>query len=169
MTMKHSYNNPQQKGFSYVEVLVATTLIAIALVPAMNALQTGIMGAHVHLALTTGYYCRLRKMEELQAEPFSNLLMEAKSAGNNSTTTSFSDVTTKKDSPCYDPASDDEDRRLRRLVYIALYDADPDPFTITDANADGDNDPYTGKTANLLWVKVMTEGSTQGLETLISR
>jgi hypothetical protein len=28
---------------------------------------------------------------------------------------------------------------------------------------------YTGTTANLLWLKVQIEGSSQGLETLISR
>jgi Tfp pilus assembly protein PilV len=152
--MKHSYNNPQQKGFSYVEVLVATTLIAIALVPAMNALQTGILSADVHQQLTEEYYVRLNKMEELQATPFSNLLAAAEVALNNTTATSHSDAAGTAN---------------RSLVYIALYDADADPFTVTDTNADGDNDPYTGNTANLLWVKVVTEGSAQGLETLISR
>jgi len=55
------------------------------------------------------------------------------------------------------------------LVYLSLYDADANPFTITDPNTDSDNDPYTGTTANLLWLKVQTEGSNQALETLISR
>ncbi len=152
--MKHSYNNLQQKGFSYVEVLVATTLIAIALVPAMNALQTGILSADVHQSLTAEYYSQLQKMEELQATPFTSLLNAAKVATNNTTATSFSDATGAAN---------------RNLVYIALYDADAAPFTITDTNVDGDNDSYTGNTANLLWVKVITEGSAQGLETLISR
>jgi Tfp pilus assembly protein PilV len=152
--MQHSYNNPQQKGFSYVEVLIATTLIAIALIPAMSALQTGIMSANVHQALTTEYYSQLKKMEELQATPFTSLLNAAKVAVNNTTATSYSDATGTTN---------------RSLVYIALYDADANPFTVTDTNTDGDNDPYTGNTANLLWVKVVTEGSAQGLETLISR
>lgn len=152
--MKHSYNNPQQKGFSYVEVLVATTLIAIVLVPAMNALQTGILSAKVHKTLTTEQYARLKKIEELEAEPFTNLLTVAKSTASNIIDTSYSDAA---------------GTTSRNLVYIALYDADADPFTITDSNADNDNDLYTGNTANLLWVKVITEGSAQGLETLISR
>ncbi len=152
--MKHSYNKPQQKGFSYIEVLVATTLIAIALVPAMDALQTGIMSANVHQTLATEHYARLKKMEELQATPFTNLLAAAKVAANNTTATSYSDAAGAAN---------------RCLVYIALYDADADPFTITDSNADNDNDSYTGNTANLLWIKVVTEGSAQGLETLISR
>ncbi|MEQ1560847.1 MAG: hypothetical protein ABL933_18175 [Methyloglobulus sp.] len=165
--MKHSDNNPQQKGFSYVEVLVATMLVAIALVPAMNALQMGIMGVNVHKTSTTEHFCRLRKIEELQAQPFTNLLAAAKVAANTTTATYFSDESTRNDLPCYDPTGDSQ-QKLRRLVYIALYDADADPFTIANLN-DTDNDPYTGNTANLLWVKVITEGSAQGLETLISR
>ena len=152
--MTHFYLNLQQKGFSYVEILVATALIVMALVPAMNALQTGIKGANVHQTLTAEYYSQLKKMEELQATPFTSLLNAAKIATNNVTPSSFSDAAGTEN---------------RKLVYIALYDADASPFTITDTNMDGDNDPYTGTTANLLWVKVMIEGSAQGLETLISR
>ena len=151
--MKYSYNNLQQKGFSYVEVLVATTLVAIALVPAMNALQTGILSADAHRSMTAHYYSQLKKMEELQATPFTNLLNAAKIAVNNSTPTSYSDGVGAN----------------RNLVFIALYDADATPFTIADSNTDGDNNLYTGNTANLVWVKVITEGSAQGLETLISR
>jgi prepilin-type N-terminal cleavage/methylation domain-containing protein len=152
--MDHFFNNLPQKGFSYVEVLVAMVLIAIALVPAMNALQTGIMSANVHQTLTAEYYSQSKKMAELQSTPFTSLLNAAKIATNNTTPASFSDAV----------GTDN-----RNLVYIALYDADAAPFTITDTNVDGDNDPYTGNTANLLWVKVMIEGSAQGLETLISR
>jgi prepilin-type N-terminal cleavage/methylation domain-containing protein len=152
--MKRPHNNPQQKGFSYIEVLIATVLIAIALVPAMNALQTGILSANVHKTLTTEQYARLKKIEELQAEPFTSLLSVAKSAASNLIATSYSDA----------PGTAN-----RNLVYIALYDADADPFIITDSNKDDDSDPYTGDTANLLWVKVLTDGSSQGLETLISR
>jgi Tfp pilus assembly protein PilV len=147
-------NRKQQQGFSYVEVLIASVLIAIALVPAMNALQTGMLSASVHQTLTRQYYLQVRKMEELQAEPFIALLAAAKTAGNYTTASTYSDAAGTTD---------------RSLVYIALYDADANPFTITDANKDGDNDPYTGDTANLLWIKVVTEGNTQGLETLINR
>jgi Tfp pilus assembly protein PilV len=144
----------QQTGFSYLEVLIASLLVTIALVPALNALQTGIMSADIHQALTMQYYLRLKKMAELQAEPFSDLLAAAKTAVNNTTTSSYSDAAGTAD---------------RRLVYLALYDADATPFTITDTNKDGDNDPYTGDTANLLWLKVQTEGSADSLETLLTR
>ena len=144
----------KQLGFSYMEVLIATFLIAITLVPAMDALKTGITSANVHETLTTGHYKRLEKMAELQATPFINLLEAAGDATNNITPTSYSESAGTTN---------------RTLVYIALYDGDADPFTITDTNADSDNDPYTGNTANLLWLKVTTEGGAQSLETLISR
>ena len=154
MSMKPPCPKPQQKGFSYLEVLIASLLVAVALVPALNALQTGIMSADIHQTLTTQYYLRLKKMEELQTEPFSDLLAAAKTAVNNTTASSYSDAAGTVN---------------RSVVYLALYDADANPFTIVDTNKDGDNDLYTGDTANLLWIKVLTEGSSDSLETLISR
>lgn len=142
------------QGFTYVEVLVASALIAIALVPAINALQTGILATNIHQNLTTLHYRRLQKMEELQAEPFGALLAAAKTAGAKTTASTYSD-----------PAG----TANRCLVYMALYDADADPFTLADPNTDGDNDLYTGSTANLLWVRVETEGTGQNIEMLISR
>lgn len=153
MTRLTITSKPQQ-GFSYIEVLVAMMLIAITLVPAMDALQTGILSADIHQTLAVEHYARLKKMEGLQTEPFTNLLTAAKAVANSTTATSYSDAVGIAN---------------RSLVYIALYDADANPFTITDANTDNDNDVYTGNTANLLWVKVVTENSAQGLETLISR
>ncbi len=97
------------------------------------------------------HYQRLKKMEEVSAEPFANLLAAAKSAANKTTATSYSDA----------PGTQD-----RRVVYIALYDADADPFVLIDPNTDLDFDLYTGSTANLLWIRVETEGTAQGIETL---
>jgi len=152
--MTPPYPESHQNGFSYLEVLIASLMVAIALVPAMNALQTGILSANIHQTLTTQYYLRLKKIEELQAEPFINLLAAAKTATNATTASSYSDAAGSKN---------------RSLVYLALYDADANPFTIVDSNKDLDNDVYTGDTANLLWVKVLTEGDSEGLETLINR
>ena len=36
-------------GFSYVEVLIATVLISVSLVPAMEALRTGLLGSGIHV------------------------------------------------------------------------------------------------------------------------
>ena len=142
------------QGFAYVEVLVASALMAIALVPALNALQSGIQSTGIHQSLTVQRYQCLKKMAELNAEPYANLLSAAKSATNKTTASSYSDASGASN---------------RRLVYLGLYDADADPFTLIDPNTDGDNDLYTGSTANLLWIRVETEGTAQGIETLMSR
>lgn len=145
---------PTQQGFSYLEVLVASLLIAIALVPALNALQTAISGNGIHQSLTVQHQQRLQKMEILKSEAYGNLLVAAKTAGSKTTATSYSD-------PSGSPN--------RLLVYLALYDADADPFTLIDPNTDSDNDLYTGSTSNLLWLRVATEGAAKSLETLVSR
>ena len=142
------------KGFYYVEVLVTALLIAVALVPAMNALQAGIRSGGIHETLVTQQYHRVGKMEELQSEPFNSLLAAAAAAGDKNTLSSYSDA----------PGTAN-----RRLVYLALYDADADPFNVADPDTDGDNNAYTGSTANLIWLRVETEGTSQGLETLLRR
>lgn len=142
------------KGFYYVEVLVTAFLIAVALVPTMNALQAGIWSGDIDKTLVTQQYHRVSRMEELQSEPFNSLLAAAAAAGDKNTPSSYSDA----------PGTAN-----RRLVYLALYDADEDPFNVPDPNTDSDNNVYTGSTANLIWLRVETEGTPQGIETLLSR
>lgn len=144
----------QQKGFFYLEVLLTLFLISIALVPAMNALQTGIGSGSIHRLLVMQQYDRLSKMEQLQSEPFIDLLSAAAAAGDKNTPSSYSDPLGTVN---------------RRLVYLALYDADADPFNLIDPNTDGDNNLYTGSTADLVWLRVKTEGTHQSFDTLLSR
>lgn len=144
-----------QSGLTYIEVMIAAALIAIALVPAMDALYTGIRGSQVFESTSSQHYAVLGKMEEVLAEPFSILTAEAGAAGNNKTPSSYSDLAGIDD---------------RRLVFIARYDADNadgdgDVFTVPDPNLDGDNDPFTGY-VGLLWVRVEVEGSVVSLESL---
>lgn len=143
-----------QQGFSYVEVLVAMFILAIAIVPAMDAIQSGIQGAGIHESLTRQHYALIKRMEEVQADSYINLLSSAQTAGNATTPGSYSD-----------PAGQTE----RVLVFLALYDADADPFILVDPDNDGDADVYTGDTSNLLWLNVALENSAQSMETLISR
>lgn len=145
----------RQAGLTYVEVLVAATLLAIALVPAIEALRTGMLGAEVHATTASNHYAALSRMEEVLAEPHSLLLNAAGAAGDYKTPTGYSDAAGS------DP---------RSLVYIGLYDADDadgdgNPFTVPDPNLDGDNDPYTGYVGPL-WLQVEIEGSVTILETL---
>jgi len=141
----------QQQGFTYIEVIIAMFILAVAIVPAMEALQTGIQGASIHQSLTQQHYAVTKRMETMMAEPFGALLSAAQVASNATTPTSFSDTAGPAD---------------RVVVFAALYDADADPFTLVDADNDGDGDIYTGDTANLLWLHVEIENTAVAVESL---
>lgn len=152
------YPIQKQAGFSYVEVMVASVLLAITLVPMHQALQGGMMVADRHQSFTTDHYQLTAKMETVLSEPYSKLIKAAELAANHKTPSLYSDAGGT-------PA--------RRLVYLSFYDAnnsdaDNNPFTISDANSDGDGNPYTGSDVDisLLWVRVEIENTRQILETL---
>lgn len=154
--MNGSSSTHRQSGLTYVEIMIATVLIAIALVPAIDALYTGSLASDVYEAGSTEHYATLARMEEVLAEPQSLLIDAAAAAGNQNTPSAY--------------YSDTGGTLNRRLVYVALYDADDadgdgDVFTVLDPNLDGDNDPYTGYTG-LLWVRVEVEGSVTSFESL---
>ncbi len=136
------------RGFSYTEVLVATVLIAIALVPALEALQPAIQGAGIHEHYAEDHYLLSAMMEELLAEPFAELEAAALAAGDATTPTTYSDIVNTA-----------HGRSLTRQVYLSRYDGD---------NADGDDDPFTDTDDGLLWVRVELEGSHLALESLTS-
>ena len=156
--MKRRSRQCRQAGLTYVEVMIAVVLIMIALVPAVDALYTGMLGSDVLQSSSNAHYAALARMEEVLAEPFGSLTGAAAAAGSESTPSSYSDAA--------GPPG-------RLLVFIALYDADDadgdgDVFTVPDPNLDGDNDAYTGY-AGLLWVRTEVEGSVTSLESLVAR
>jgi len=137
--------------------MVAAVLIMIALIPAVEALRTGMLGGEILESSSSEHYAVLARMEEVLAEPYGTLTIAAAAAGSETTPSSYSDAAGPPD---------------RRLVFIALYDADNadgdgDVFTVPDPNLDGDNNPYTGYTG-LLWVRVEVEGSVASLESLVA-
>ena len=132
-------------GFSYTEVLVATFLIAILLIPAIESLHSGIQGSGIHAGQANQYYRLTGKLEEVLAQPFSELEQTADTAGGPAV--------------IIDSYSDSVGTADRRLVYLARYDGD---------NADADNDPFTGVDQGLLWVKAQVEGTGGAIETLIN-
>ena len=134
-----------EAGLTLVEVLVAMVLLAILLIPAINALQTGIIGAEVHGDVAASHYRLTSRLEELLVEPFADLSDAALAAGSPTTPSSYSD-------PAGPPG--------RLLVYLALYDGD---------NADADSDPFTGTDSDLLWIRVDIEDSVYTLETVTAR
>lgn len=70
------------RGVSYVEVLVAVFLVAVALVPALQALASGIQGTRIHDDLSRGMLPIVGKLEELLARPYPALQRAAISGGN---------------------------------------------------------------------------------------
>ena len=131
-----------ESGLTLVEVLVTIVLLALILVPAINALQTGVVGADVHADIASGHFRLTSRLEELLAEPFADLSDAAIAAGAPTTPSSYSE-------PAGPPG--------RLLVYLSLYDGD---------NADGDDDPFTGTDPDLLWIRVDVEDAVHTLETV---
>ncbi len=134
----------RDRGFSYAEVLISIVLIALTLIPALEALAPAIQGVAVHEAIVTEHFRLNAKLEETLAQPFADLSNEADALGGPATlSTVYSD-------PVATPN--------RRLVYLAHIDGD---------NADADDDPFTGTEADLLWIKVTAGGNFQ-LESVAS-
>ena len=125
--------------------LIATLLIAILLVPALDAMQSGIQGSGIHTQLAQNQYRMISKMEETLAVPYNKLLEKA-------------DLVADSKILIPPPYSDAAGTGSRRLVFLARYDGD---------DADGDKDPFTGTDAGLLWVRVTIEDSPRALETVI--
>jgi hypothetical protein len=133
-------------GIAYLEVLIATLLIMVALAPALEALAPGATGAGLHANRIEDHYAVASRMEELLAQPYAALDAAATAAGSRTVPASDSDTLTYADG-----------RTVTRNVFLSRYDSD---------NADGDNNPFTGTEADLLWLRVAI-GDT-ALETLLS-
>lgn len=138
-----SFNSSAQRGFAYAEVLLSVALLAILLVPAMQALSTAISASTGNLAARQ---LALRsKMEEVLSRPFNTLYAETYPPGTNtvsSVSATFSDAANA-------PAS--------RAVVLYRFDA------ASNVLSNGD----TG----LLFVSVYyrSEGSAGALNTLAGR
>jgi hypothetical protein len=128
-----------------MELLIATLLIAIMLVPALDAMQSGIHGSGIHTQLAQNQYRMISKMEETLAVPYNKLLEQA-------------DLVADSKVLIPPPYSDPAGTGFRRLVFLARYDGD---------DADGDKDPFTGTDTGLLWVRVTIEDSPRALGTVI--
>ncbi|MDJ0739695.1 MAG: prepilin-type N-terminal cleavage/methylation domain-containing protein [Gammaproteobacteria bacterium] len=133
----------QAAGFTYTEVLVAMVLIAVLLVPALDALRGGVQGGDIHAAQASQHYRVLGRMEDVLAQPFADLAAAADAAGSPTTiVAAYSDVAGTAE---------------RRVVYLARFDGD---------DADGDSDGFTGVDDDLIWIRVAIADTPTGLETL---
>ena len=140
----HQNQPHQQSGISYIEVLIATILITITLVPALDALRPGLQGSALNRERTQIHHLLEGKMEQVLAQPFAELDAAATLAGAKNTKTHYSDTAAQ----------------IPYRVYIWRYDVD---------NADLDNNEFTGGEEDLLWVRVALKNNTQEIQTLISR
>jgi type II secretory pathway pseudopilin PulG len=139
-------NRHRMAGLTYVEVLIATALIAITLIPAIEALKPAVQGMSIHEAQIVRHYELAAMLEDVLATPFAELDAEAVIINDPAVaSTTYSDL----------PAANN-----RRLVYLSRYDAD---------NADGNGDFFdAGMDAGLLWVRIEIEGTDQAIESLTS-
>lgn len=144
-TVKRPGNRQRMAGLTYVELLIATVLMVVALVPAIDALQPAVQGSGIHQSETALHYHLTAGLEDVLAQPFATLDAEAQALGSPTAI-----------SPLF---SDTSGSAERRLVFLSRYDAD---------NADSDNDQFTGTDQGLIWVRIEVEGSSHTLETLVS-
>lgn len=134
-----------QTGFSYIEIIVATFLIAVTLVPALESIEGALSGSEVYQSSSIQHHQLASKIEEVLAQPYSALEIEAATVSSATVPTNYSDAVGVTD---------------RRLVFLFGYDGD---------NVDADADAFTGVDDGLMWVRVEIEGSSQNFETVMSR
>ncbi|MFW2403865.1 MAG: type IV pilus modification PilV family protein [Gammaproteobacteria bacterium] len=142
MNGRPSIRHVRQAGLTYVETLVATLILLIGLIPAMDALRSAVSGTATNEGYVADQYRLVGRFEEVLAEPFGNL---DAAAGPDTTPSAYSE-------PGGTPG--------RLVIYIARYDGD---------NADADGDPFTGADDDLLWVRAEIENTPQYVETVVSR
>lgn len=147
-TVNGQSNHNKMAGFSYVEVLVATVLIAVTLVPAIEAFSSGINSTGYTESLVEDRYQLTAKLEEVLADSFADIDTAATVAGSPTIDSSYRDIVTYPDG-----------RQITRNVFLSRYDGD---------NADADNDPFTGIDAGLIWIRVEIDGTSLNFESLIS-
>jgi hypothetical protein len=128
-----------------VEILLSVVLLTVLLVPALQALQSGVAGGQ-NSSLAARQLTLRDKMEQLRAKHFADLYAQTYLAGGNTTSAngSLSDAAGAPD---------------RRIVVLYRYDA--------SAGALNPNANDTG----LVFVSVYyeAEGSANGLNTLVGR
>lgn len=125
--------------------MIATLILVIGLVPALDALRSAVMGTGANDGYVVAQHRLGGQLEAMLAEPFADLDAAGVAAGSPATPSSYSE-------PGGTPG--------RLLVFIARYDGD---------NADTDGDPFTGGDEGLLWVQAAIENSPYALETLRAR
>lgn len=130
----------RQRGLSYVEVLIAVVIVAVCLVPALDALRDGLSAADAQRSQAVNQQRLEARLEEVLANRFATLDAAAMAAGNSPSAIAAA----------YSDAAGGTDRLL---VTVYRYDG---------------SGP-TGSDSGLLWVRVAIEASSLSLDTLRTR
>lgn len=134
-----------QRGFGYVEALVAVILLTVVLVPALEALGNATRNAPTAAQDDALWMSAANKLRDVTGSRFDDLDAAAVAAGGPNTASSLSD-----------PVASNP----RVLIYLSRYDGD---------NADGDNNGFTGVDTDLIWVRAAIADTPVSLDTLVAR
>lgn len=135
----------KQRGFGYVEALVAVILLTVVLVPALEALGNATRNAPTAAQDDALWMSAANKLRDVTGSRFDDLDAAAVAAGGPNTASSLSD-----------PVGGNP----RVLIYLSRYDGD---------NADGDNNGFTGVDTDLIWVRAAIADTPVSLDTLVAR
>lgn len=133
-----------QRGFSYVEILLSVVLLAVLLVPALEALQSAVAG-NQNAALAGRELALQDKMERVLARPFAELYAQTYAAGGNTPTSVSVSLSDSAGAPA------------RRNVVLYRYDAAAAAPSAAD----------TGLLAVTVYYE--SEGADRALSTLVGR
>lgn len=141
---RRSRPRPPARGINYVEVMLATLLLAVCLLPALNSVSNAISSNGVSPGMTrTTILCVKSRLEIVSADPYSALLNAATAAGSIATASAYS---VGAIAPC--PALQ---------VYLARFDAD------------NPSSPYPGSDTGLILIKITAPDNAFVLSTLVTR
>ncbi|QOY94531.1 hypothetical protein IM543_00975 [Massilia sp. UMI-21] len=136
------------RGFSYVEVLVATMVLAVCAAPLADAVKNGIDASRIGVAKAQELRCMKEQMETVLAEPYQHLWNAARG------TAVASSYSRPADAAC-----------IAREVHIARYEHEngKSPVFLDDGAA-----PARLETA-MLYVTVSSPDSGYTFTTLVAR
>lgn len=134
-----------QRGFGYVEALIAVVLLAVLLMPALEALSNAARSAPMAAQDDILWMSVANKLSEVTGSRFDDLDIATTLAGGPTNASSLSDPV---------------DSSPRVLIYLSRYDGD---------NADGDGDGFTGTDPDLIWVRATVADTPVSLHTLVAR
>jgi prepilin-type N-terminal cleavage/methylation domain-containing protein len=140
---------PRQRGFSFVEILVAVVVLGLCAAPLAAAVKSGVDASRIGTAKARELRCMRNTMESVLAEPYQTL----------------SDAARGKDLPsAYVPAADPS-CDIARIVTIAKYEYENGKSPVfLDAGAGEDRLAMA-----MLYVTVSSPDSGYTFTTLVSR